>query len=202
MKTCTVCGEQKPLDEFVVNRKAKDGLATRCRPCHRKVTKASAEGTLIPSTRYDVVWPRECPRCKIMKDEEDYPLDPKRKSGRHSYCKPCKAGLMRERTVKRKESGALARDNLRAMARRVGLDADYIIEYDKCIKSQCEICGGPPTGNHGRLAIDHNHNTHEFRGLLCGNCNTALGFFKDSPQILSKALAYLTERGHYGSQHY
>lgn len=202
MKTCTVCGEQKPLDEFVVNRKAKDGLASRCRPCHRKVTKASAEGTLIPSTRYDVVWPRECPRCKIMKDEEDYPLDPKRKSGRHSYCKPCKSESMREYHQLRKKDGRRDRDNLRASARRAGLDADFIIQYDERIGSRCEICGGLPNGSYRRLAIDHNHVTNEFRGLLCGTCNLALGLLRDSPQILSKALAYLTERGHYGSQHY
>jgi len=48
-------------------------------------------------------------------------------------------------------------------------------------------------------AIDHNHNTGEFRGLLCKKCNRALGMFKDSPSVLMSAYLYLTERGYYGN---
>ncbi len=32
-KTCTACGETKPLDEFHVNNAAKDGHLARCKPC-------------------------------------------------------------------------------------------------------------------------------------------------------------------------
>lgn len=46
--------------------------------------------------------------------------------------------------------------------------------------------------------IDHNHKTGVVRGLLCGTCNTALGLFKDSPDLLDVALTYLEERGCYG----
>lgn len=42
-----------------------------------------------------------------------------------------------------------------------------------------------------RLNIDHNHDTNRVRGLLCGNCNTALGSFKDSIDILESAKQYL-----------
>lgn len=47
-------------------------------------------------------------------------------------------------------------------------------------------------------AIDHNHNTGEFRGILCKTCNRALGLFRDSPAILRRATDYLETRGHYG----
>jgi hypothetical protein len=33
MKTCRVCNEQKPLDEFPVNRIKKDNRATACKLC-------------------------------------------------------------------------------------------------------------------------------------------------------------------------
>lgn len=33
MKTCTKCGEEKPLDQFPPNRKKRDGLNHYCRPC-------------------------------------------------------------------------------------------------------------------------------------------------------------------------
>ena len=47
-------------------------------------------------------------------------------------------------------------------------------------------------------AIDHNHETGEFRGVLCKQCNRALGMFKDSPVILRNAVEYLEAFGSYG----
>lgn len=48
----------------------------------------------------------------------------------------------------------------------------------------------------GRLAtdLDHCHLTGLFRGWLCNQCNSALGFTKDQPAILRSLAAYL-ERG-------
>jgi hypothetical protein len=51
-------------------------------------------------------------------------------------------------------------------------------------------------------AIDHNHDTGEFRGVLCKQCNRALGMFGDSPIILKSALEYLETFGSYGSEGY
>jgi hypothetical protein len=31
--------------------------------------------------------------------------------------------------------------------------------------------------------------------LLCGHCNTALGMFRDSPEILLRAVEYLKNNG-------
>ena len=47
-------------------------------------------------------------------------------------------------------------------------------------------------------AIDHNHRTNTFRGVLCRQCNRALGMFKDSPTILQRAVDYLNTNGNYG----
>jgi hypothetical protein len=47
-------------------------------------------------------------------------------------------------------------------------------------------------------AIDHNHETGKFRGILCINCNSMLGMAKDSPRILAKAIGYLEANGFYG----
>lgn len=46
-------------------------------------------------------------------------------------------------------------------------------------------------------AIDHNHDTGEFRSILCLNCNSLLGMSGDNPDILEKATKYLKTRGHY-----
>lgn len=61
---------------------------------------------------------------------------------------------------------------------------------------RCAICKAArePLG----LVIDHNHSTGKVRGLLCSGCNTGLGLFQDSPDMLEVAMEYLEERGCYG----
>jgi hypothetical protein len=54
---------------------------------------------------------------------------------------------------------------------------------------KCGICGEAfPEKN---LMTDHSYRTGKTRGLLCRQHNAALGFWKDSPTMLKKALAYL-----------
>lgn len=54
----------------------------------------------------------------------------------------------------------------------------------------CEMCGmlfKSIAEKHG----DHDHDTGEWRGVLCCTCNLALGALKDSPELCLKAAAYL-----------
>lgn len=68
-------------------------------------------------------------------------------------------------------------------------------QYDAMLAAQggvCAICVySPLTGK--PLHVDHDHRTNKVRGLLCGNCNTALGMFEDDPETLTSAIAYLKE---------
>lgn len=41
------------------------------------------------------------------------------------------------------------------------------------------------------LHLDHDHNDGRARGLLCGNCNRALGLLGDDPVVLDRAAEYL-----------
>lgn len=54
----------------------------------------------------------------------------------------------------------------------------------------CAICGLPCESGR-ELAIDHDHVTGKVRGLLCLSHNVALGHFKDNPEHLRAAAAYL-----------
>jgi hypothetical protein len=39
--------------------------------------------------------------------------------------------------------------------------------------------------------VDHNHITGEIRGLLCRDCNFAIGFLRDDPLLCTRAAEYL-----------
>lgn len=52
------------------------------------------------------------------------------------------------------------------------------------------MCG---TSKISRLHIDHCHTTGKIRGLPCLNCNSALGSFRDSRELLLKAIKYLDD---------
>ena len=58
----------------------------------------------------------------------------------------------------------------------------------------CAVCKRPQEGK--ALAADHEHiSPPKPRGLLCGECNTGLGKFQDSPELLEAAAAYLRKYG-------
>jgi hypothetical protein len=67
-------------------------------------------------------------------------------------------------------------------------------QYNKLFQDQkgcCAICGVHQAEQNRRLHIDHCHETGVVRGLLCGNCNLALGHLKDSVEVIEKALVYM-----------
>jgi len=90
------------------------------------------------------------------------------------------------------------------MLKEFGITVD---EYNRTHASQkgcCKLCEQPETspgntwqGNTGyrRLAVDHNHGTDVIRGLLCSNCNRALGLLRDDCQLLRRAALYLETDG-------
>jgi hypothetical protein len=73
------------------------------------------------------------------------------------------------------------------------------IKYEEMLTSQngsCAICLSKlNSSRYTKLAVDHDHLTGKVRGLLCMNCNTALGLMKDSPKRLEAASQYLQRSG-------
>lgn len=111
--------------------------------------------------------------------------------GRKNKCKECKT---KEYRVWYEDNRRRLKEKAKAsqVKKRYGISIE---EYNKHMSTSvvCEICGTDK-----KLRYDHNHDSGEFRGVLCTQCNSGLGLLKDSPERLAKAIVYLTERGHYG----
>jgi hypothetical protein len=66
-------------------------------------------------------------------------------------------------------------------------------QYDAMLAEQggrCLLCFGINADGR-RLSVDHNHKTGKVRGLLCSQCNTGIGLFRDNPELLRMAIQYI-----------
>ena len=80
----------------------------------------------------------------------------------------------------------------RYTAKQFGLTVE---EYDtiRASTSNCECCLTQLSLRERRL--DHCHTTGKIRGILCNSCNTGIGMFKDSTELLKSAIDYLEKNG-------
>lgn len=136
---------------------------------------------------------KACTLCNEVKPLADFYFVDRRRLARHSRCQPCR----------RQQFKAYARTDQGKRVKRSGvLRRDYKIseaEYEALNLKQgglCLICEKSETKTHRdgsllRLSVDHNHATGNVRALLCQACNVGLGSFKDDPQLLIQAAAYL-----------
>ncbi len=160
---------------------------------------------------------RRCTKCgqKFPETSEYFRPDKRYKNGLTTWCRVC----LRAANTKNKREHRNSSEKNKVAARKYQkkyreanpdkyrssqMKSVYGItleQYNKMFENQkglCAICGLPEThknmyGLKG-LSIDHNHNTNKVRGLLCNNCNLAIGQLKvDSFGILNlqKATEYL-----------
>lgn len=57
-------------------------------------------------------------------------------------------------------------------------------------QNRCLICEKDISGK-AKSHIDHCHNTGKIRGILCSNCNRAIGLLSDCTKNLNRAIIYL-----------
>lgn len=78
------------------------------------------------------------------------------------------------------------------LKRKFGISVE---DYESMLAWQggvCGICKNPPLQR--RLAVDHDHQTGEVRGLLCMSCNISIGHMQNDVAVLSSAIAYLERK--------
>jgi hypothetical protein len=136
---------------------------------------------------------KTCSSCKETKTLTDFYKDKYRKDGLACRCKACDT-LSRHKYVKNNPATVVQSRRKKKLKRYYGLTLE---DYQQKLEGQnysCSIC--KTTDNkvgdkQWSFVVDHCHETGKIRGLLCNQCNRALGMFQDSVDILEKATAYL-----------
>ena len=139
---------------------------------------------------------KQCSICGRFKPLSEFHVDKGQSSGLACACKECRKTQRRTRYDKSGERERVAHsyeDVVRGerYQRKYGIT---IGDYEALLSDQdnkCAICGITQKETGKRLFVDHDHDTGNVRGLLCSHCNTGLGMFRDSPEILIEAISYL-----------
>lgn len=152
-----------------------------------------------------------CCKCGEEKPVSEFHKDKNSSDGYTYQCKACRNAKYKEyyhanadkMKEKRESTKEYRKEYYNDPERKLQYRKKYIErefginyeQYDQMLKEQkgvCAICGCPETKPNAKyLAVDHNHETGIVRGLLCNNCNRALGLLKDNKEILQSAIKYL-----------
>lgn len=140
--------------------------------------------------RRDAHGNKECSGCGVWKPETEFFRHPSTADHLNPQCRVC----TNERTkLWNKENPEKLRDRIRLS--KYGITRNEWEQMFAAQDNMCAICKtqDPGLGANGQWNTDHDHQTGKVRGILCWTCNTALGKFKDSTDILRSALAYLED---------
>lgn len=175
-RKCTKCGEVKRLSDFHSranhrpNRKVDRYYNGECKACRSAYMAGWRAANADLADSRPLPESAICGRCKAEKPAAASALNRTKARGLQHMCLDC----MRDR--------------------KYGLEPG---EYDRILERQgggCAICK-QPCARERRLSVDHCHSTGRVRGLLCQNCNAAIGMFKDDTALLFRAIDYLTGGG-------
>jgi hypothetical protein len=170
MKKCTKCSEIQDLSAF--NRQKRNittGLSSWCKEC---ISKHETNKNHTPD--YD--GQKQCKKCLSILDRVNFFLDKRNLDGLESRCKSCCVKRARKKDIE-----------------KYGITEE---QYSNMYNNQngcCAICNSNVTGidRTKNFSIDHCHETGNVRGLLCNWCNQGLGMFRDSSELLEKAIKYI-----------
>ncbi len=152
---------------------------------------------------------RKCRFCGITKPNEEFHLNGLRRkdgtSAPRTDCKSCSTEVHRKYVADKKDRINAKRrfnyqNNVRGLKTRL---SDYSVKklynltpqaYQALLNKQggaCRVCRVKRNEITRRFDVDHDHETGKIRGLLCLNCNRAIGLLKESSSILRRAARYL-----------
>lgn len=199
MKLCRMCNETKTLEHFARDKSKKDGLNAYCRPC--AVAKQAAL-LLKPNARNDAKdGMKYCQRCKETKPVAEFSNSTKTFDKLDRRCKTCNYELHNAWRLKNldhaKEQQKAWRDanpqRVKDFERRrsYGVPPGWYAETLAAQGGGCAACGTAVPGGRGDFHVDHCHDSGKVRGLLCANCNLAVGHVRNNPEIAEALKQYI-----------
>lgn len=208
-KVCTKCKRELPATEefFCKKSKCKFGINSVCKSC------SSTRKTEVKHPKEGYKFCSKCNR-ELPATNEFFYFNNKNKTRLSSRCKECtreydnsekrkavkrewvSRNLEKRREVARKSKQipkAKAKQRLAEVLRSYGLTEDDLVSRLDSQKGCCEICGDSLVYPDSKrfYTVDHNHTTGEVRGLLCNECNLAIGNLKEDKNIFLSAIKYL-----------
>lgn len=129
-----------------------------------------------------------CIDCKVEKPLDEFYAHRMMSDGREQKCKICRRAYQTNNRIAR---GARKNKDytLRSMYKIT------IEEYEAFLAAQnymCKICLASECSTGRNFAVDHNHTTGRVRGLLCSNCNRAVGLLGDHLDNVLRLVDYLS----------
>lgn len=165
VKECKTCKELLPFSSFYKD-KSKEKLYHECKKC----------------------W---CAKCKNYR--ENNPLSDNRKKERSQEWKLWISNNKEERKMSvnewRKRNPKRYKDSF--LKRKYSITTDMYNEILNSQNNSCAICKIHESNLNYPMFIDHCHSTGRFRGLLCRNCNSGIGYFKDNISVIENSISYL-----------
>ena len=144
---------------------------------------------------------KKCTKCGKTKPLSKFSKRAQSQDGYQLWCKKCTKEYRREYYSANAEQAKVHNKSQYKrnpiIARRSFLKRAYgltLADYDVMLEAQgnrCVICGKTPEEEGERLSVDHDHETGRVRGLLCDDCNRAIGMLGESTQRLRSAANYL-----------
>lgn len=164
VKYCKRCDTTKPIGEFGKQKNRPDGLRFYCKPCNSESYKTWYYADTEKSRAVSKRWRDDNPE-KRQKIWVEYRLQ----------------------------------DKHLKLIKGFGISLQTYLNMLDLQQERCRICERHMSMFKRMLSVDHDRQCCSgskscgkcIRGLLCGNCNTALGLFSDDPDRMRRAIKYV-----------
>lgn len=132
----------------------------------------------------------KCKKCGVIKPNSEFNKKPDDKRIRQysSNCKICQSlyAKVRNKSTRTKEKNRI--DKLR---QNFGLSIEKYNNMLEAQNNKCAICNIDQRDLKRNFDVDHCHKTGKIRGLLCHNCNVAIGLFRENTEVIQNSIEYL-----------